>query len=337
MKISNERDARRLVHSYYKGYLGREPDPPGLEKYVSALIGGRSAADLAEEFLGSAEFAARVANLYVPPGHYYSPIVNPGEAARHLDRVEASGPHLSLPGIDVDRDRMLDAWRTFLPFLATIPFGASPGDGLRYGFDNPAYAWGDGSVLHAMLRRNRPKRLIEIGSGWSSACTIDTIERFFETPCQVTFIEPYPELLDRVVGSTALNVRRLDIPVQQAPLELFQELEAGDILFIDSTHVLRTGSDVCFELLEIVPRLRPGVLVHFHDMFWPFEYPRSWAVDENRSWNEIYAVRLMLSNNPQWRIVFFNDYFYKNARKEIEATYPAFLNNPGGALWLEKR
>jgi hypothetical protein len=70
---------------------------------------------------------------------------------------------------------------------------------------------------------------------------------------------------------------------------------------------------------------------------WPFEYPRNWAADENRSWNELYALRLMLTNSPHWRIVFFNDYFYKIAQREIEATYPAFLNNPGGALWLERR
>jgi hypothetical protein len=67
-----------------------------------------------------------------------------------------------------------------------------------------------------------------------------------------------------------------------------------NVLFIDSTHVLRTGSDVCFELFEILPRLSPGVLVHIHDMFWPFEYPRSWVVEENRSWNELYAVRAFL-------------------------------------------
>jgi Methyltransferase domain len=330
-------EARRLIHAFYQGFLRREPDPPGLESRVTALIAGRSGADIAEEFLACAEFKARNVKLFVPPGHHYSPIVDPAEASRHLDRLATRGPQFALPGIEVDRDRMFEEWRTFLPFFATMPFDASPKDGLRYGFDNPAYSWGDGSIVHAMLRRCRPKRLIEIGSGWSSACAIDTIERFFETPCHVTFIEPYPELLDRLVGSTALNVRRLNIPVQQTPIEFFEELEAGDILFIDSTHVLRTGSDVCFELFEILPRLKPGVFVHFHDIFWPFEYPRNWAVDENRSWNELYALRLMLTNSPHWRIVFFNDYFYKIAQREIEATYPAFLNNPGGALWLEKR
>jgi len=117
---------------------------------------------------------------------------------------------------------------------------------------------------------------------------------------------------------------------------IYDELEAGDILFIDSTHVLRTGSDVVFELFEILPRLAKGVIVHFHDMFWPFEYPRSWAVEENRSWNELYAVRAFLINNDAWRVLFFNDYMRLFERDLIQRTYPNFLKNSGGALWLEK-
>ena len=113
-------------------------------------------------------------------------------------------------------------------------------------------------------------------------------------------------------------------------------LEKATYCSVDSTHVLRTGSDVCFELFEILPRLAPGALVHFHDMFWPFEYPRSWAVDENRSWNELYAVRAFLTNNEQWEVVFFNDYFAKLETKRIEDTYPNFLRNSGGALWLRR-
>ncbi|MEQ1935159.1 MAG: class I SAM-dependent methyltransferase, partial [Fimbriimonadaceae bacterium] len=147
---------------------------------------------------------------------------------------------------------------------------------------------------------------------------------------------PYPALLLSLIGGAADRVRIFDEPVQQVPLTIFGELQAGDILFIDSTHVLRTGSDVCFELFEILPRLAPGVVVHFHDMFWPFEYPRFWAVDENRSWNELYAVRAFLSYNSKWRIMLFNDYLAKLERPMIEATYPKFLRNSGGALWLRR-
>ena len=120
------------------------------------------------------------------------------------------------------------------------------------------------------------------------------------------------------------------------PLKIFKSLQAGDILFIDSTHVMKTGSDVCFELFEILPCLAPGVLVHFHDIFWPFEYPRLWAVEENRSWNELYAVRALLSRSNKLRILLFNDYLAQLERAMIETTYPQFLRDTGSALWLQK-
>ena len=187
------------------------------------------------------------------------------------------------------------------------------------------------------IRRYAPRKLIEIGSGWSSICSIDTIERY-GISSGVICIDPYPELLKQLLGKTKLQLQLevVGVPVQMAPLSVFEALGKDDILFIDLTHVLRTGSDVCFELFEILPRLAPGVLVHFHDMFWPFEYPRSWAVEENRSWNELYAVRAFLTDNEQWEVVFFNDYFAKLERKLIEDTYPNFLRNSGGALWLRR-
>jgi Methyltransferase domain len=223
-----------------------------------------------------------------------------------------------------------------LPFLASVPFSGPKGPHFRYYFDNPAYSWGDGSILHAMLRCHRPKRLIEIGSGWSSACTLDTVDHYLDGACHLTFIEPYPQLLRNILGEAMDRVRILEIPVQHVPPAVFEALDAGDILFVDSTHIVRTGSDVCFELFEILPRLAPGVLVHIHDMFWPFEYSRQWIVEQNRSWNELYAVRAFLSYNDTWRIILFNDYLAKLERGMIEATYPQFMRDTGGALWLQR-
>jgi NAD(P)-dependent dehydrogenase (short-subunit alcohol dehydrogenase family) len=274
--------------------------------------------------------------LFVPPGHYYSPIVHPVEAERRLAALEAAPVPDALPGIRLDRPEMVRTWRTLVPFLASIPFPDRKEPRYRYAFENDFYSWGDGSVLHAMLRLHRPRRLVEIGSGWSSACTLDTVEHYMGGDCELTFIEPFPQSLRDLIGHDA-RARIIEAPVQQVPLAVFTALQEGDVLFIDSTHVLRTGGDVCFELFEILPRLARGVLVHFHDMFWPFEYPRRWAVDENRSWNELYAVRLMLSGSDDWRIVLFNDYLGRFERPMIEATYPPFLNNPGGALWLQRR
>lgn len=328
-------EATRLVSALYRGMLQREPDPGGLNHYVAALMRGKPAAAVAEAFIASEEFGRLSATkLFVPPGHYYSPVVDVDEARAHLARMDHAPTHV--PGIDIDKAAMLQEWQALLPFLSTLRFPETKTTSSRYAFDNPSYSWGDGSVLNAMLRRHKPHRLIEVGSGWSSACTIDTIEQYLDGQCEVTFIEPYPSLLRELLGTTMVPTRILDMPVQKVPLQTFDALQAGDFLFIDSTHILRTGSDVCCELFDILPRLSPGVYVHIHDMFWPFEYPADWIVDDNRSWNELYAVRAFLTDNANWRITFFNNYFAKVAGSEIEATYPQFLKNAGGALWLQR-
>ncbi|SCX59346.1 class I SAM-dependent methyltransferase [Variovorax sp. EL159] len=277
------------------------------------------------------------APLFVPPGHHYSPIVNTAHARAHFARLAATAVPCKLPGIATDVAAMRRLWSELLPYFQAMPFTHERRPGMRFAFDNPSFSWADASVLHAMLRLLRPRTYIEIGCGWSSACALDTIELNLDAQCEVILIDPFPELAHELLGASQAPLTVLGCPVQEVPLELFALLEAGDILFIDSTHVLRTGSDVCFELFELLPRLAPGVVVHVHDVFWPFEYPEAWAVDENRSWNELYALRALLTNNHEWEILFFNDYFARHERALVQATYPAFLRNTGGSLWLRRR
>jgi hypothetical protein len=274
--------------------------------------------------------------LYVPLGHYYSPITDSDETTRHFDRSEAVDVPGNLPDITLDRDEMIRLWRELAAYMRDAPFAAQPQDGLRYGYLNGSFGRGDGLVLHAMLRHFRPKRLLEVGCGWSSACTIDTVERYLDGETELTFVEPYPELFHRLTGGSELATRLIQDRLQDAPIDMVDRLEANDVLFIDSTHVLKTGSDVCRYLFELLPRLKPGVLVHIHDMFWPFEYPRAWAIDESRAWNELYAVRAFLAGNPNWQILLFNDYLARFAPEAIRDTFPEFSQNPGGALWLRK-
>jgi hypothetical protein len=124
--------------------------------------------------------------------------------------------------------------------------------------------------------------------------------------------------------------------VQALDPAVFARLQGGDFLFIDSTHVMKTGSDVCHELFNILPLLKPGVFIHFHDIFWPFEYGKKWVLEENRSWNEIYGLRAFLMYNRAFEIVFFNDYWAKNHRETVREDYPALLKNGGGSIWLRK-
>ena len=331
-------DHQRLVKNLYQGLLHRAPEPDAIEHWVTKLNNGTDINNIIEQFLNGEEFNRLKNNtnrLFVPPGHFYSPIVNVEEVRPLLSQTQISD---QLPAISIDKKALLSLWKQLLPHLKDTPFPDNPAAGHRYHFKNTAFSYGDGSILSAMLRHFKPRRLVEIGSGYSSACSIDTIERYLEDKVAVSFVEPYPQLLKDLLGDDAL--KRVDIHstgVQSADMKLFTDLEAGDFLFIDSTHVMKTGSDVCHELFSVLPALKPGVFIHFHDIFWPFEYGKNWVLDENRSWNELYGIRAFLMYNSAFEVVFFNDYFAKNCRDIIEADYPTMLKNSGGSIWLRKK
>lgn len=119
-------------------------------------------------------------------------------------------------------------------------------------------------------------------------------------------------------------------------MDVFLTLEENDFLFIDSSHVGKIGSDVLFELFEILPRLREGVIVHFHDVFYPFEYPRGWLETNHWAWNEDYFLRAFLQNNSVWDILFFNNYIGMTFPEMLRKWMPLYLKNIGGSLWLRK-
>ena len=352
------RMVRKLVRALYQGAKNVNPSAEDYQRWANAVRNGTPLAEIVATVVAEVErewvekrktaqavpLAAEPPQaqgaeipLFVPPGHFYSPVVDPKEGAEAWERV-ARGPWpASLPGIAIDRQAMVATWRELVPLFETSGMEAKPAPGFRYGYENDHYGWGDGSLLSAMIRKFRPSKIIEIGSGWSSACTLDTLDRNPDIRCEVTFIEPYPQLLKERLGAAYANHRVFAEPVQNVDPELFGTLGAGDFLFIDSTHVVKTGSDVCFELFEILPRLKSGVLVHVHDIFWPFEYPRDWIVDENRSWNELYAYRALLTHSPDWEILMFNGYMAKLERDLMMSTWRPFLNNSGCAMWMRKR
>lgn len=253
--------------------------------------------------------AATAAPLAYRPGHYYSPICDPLEI-RMTFRIEDGN---DIPGIDLNRENQLARWQSWLQREKHPRWR-------RYDPNNTYYGIKDGICLYNFFSELKPARFIEIGSGHSSSCVIDTIESFgLSTKC--TFIEPYPERLTDLLRRHTLIERR----AQLVDLSLFDDLERGDILFIDSTHVLKTGSDVHYELFSILPRLRSGVFIHFHDIFFPFEYPHTWIFDHNMSWNEAYALRALLSSTNRYRIEFWNHYLTKTS--DIDFDY-------GASLWI---
>jgi hypothetical protein len=216
-----------------------------------------------------------------------------------------------------------------------MPFNANKQDHLRYQFENGSYSYTDAIVLYSMIRNLKPKRIIEVGSGHSSAVMLDTNELFFNNQINLTFIDPYPErLLSLLKEEDKINNTLIKSDVQLLDLKLFKELQEGDILFIDSTHVSKTGSDVNYILFEILPNLNEGVYIHFHDIFYPFEYPKEWVFN-GRNWNENYILKAFLMHNADYKMILFSEYLHKFS-KETFSKLPLCYNNHGGNLWLKK-
>lgn len=270
-----------------------------------------------------------------PPGHFYSPIPSLREVRARAGRLFGPPPR-QLPGIDMNELGQLAHLEASLPAYREQPWRDEATPGLRYRFDNPAYGASDALGLYAMLRRFSPRRVVEVGSGWSSCVTLDTVERFLGWRTACAFVEPYPELLLSLLRpGDRERVELHPVGVQDAPDALFASLGAGDVLFIDSTHVSRIGSDVNHLFLEVLPALRPGVVVHVHDVFFPFEYPRAW-VEEGRAWNEAYLLRAFLAFNRGFEVLYCNTFMQHFHADRLRRDTPLVFKNGGGSIWLRR-
>jgi Methyltransferase domain len=277
-----------------------------------------------------------LAPLFVEPGHFYSPIVATSDIKSRENRIFAAANLRELPGIDLRENEQLALLDKLKAYYDEMSFPEARSPSRRYFFQNPAYSYSDAIFLHCMIRHVRPKRIVEVGSGYSSCMTLDTNELFFADKIELTFIEPYPQLLLSLLRrGDRERVRIIGNRLQEVPLELFTDLEAGDILFIDSTHVVKTGSDVNQLILEVLPRVKPGVYVHLHDIFRGFEYPREW-IYEGRGWSEAYLLRAFLAFNDRYRVVAFNTYLEHFHEDWFARHMPLCMKNLGGSIWLQR-
>ena len=221
-------------------------------------------------------------------------------------------------------------------FYGEVPFSEHKSNQLRYFFDNGLYTYSDAILLQCMMRQFQPNVVIEIGSGFSSAVMLDTDELFLSSRTRFCFVEPYPDRLLSLVKKEDLRKHQLVASlVQDVPTEFFQQLKRDDMLFIDSSHVSKCGSDVNRILFDIMPILESGVLVHFHDVFFPFEYPREWILG-GKAWNEDYILRAFLQYNTAFEIVLFNTYLEHFHEDWFARNMPMCLRNRCGSIWLRK-
>jgi predicted O-methyltransferase YrrM len=299
----------------------------------------------------SARWARRLAGLWRSPnrnwlafplGHFHNPMPDYADIKRDADRLFAPhGP--DMPGIDLNPAGQLALAEQLSKYMPEQPFPKDAAPGTRYHLDNRYYPTADGSVNYAMLRHFRPKRVIEAGSGFTSACMLDTSEKFLGGQTQFTFVEPYPDRLHSLLTPadkerTTIHVKR----VQDLPLPTFDQLEANDLLFIDSSHVGKLGSDVTFLFFEVLPRLKPGVLVHVHDIFWPFEFPRKW-IDLGYAWNEAYLLRAVLMFSKGFELLLWPSYLETHHAARWAELMPLAQQrasyNPdfgGATIWLRR-
>jgi hypothetical protein len=197
----------------------------------------------------------------------------------------------------------------------------------------------DAEAYMCMIRHFQPRRIIEIGCGMSTYLAAHTITsgavRGSASECELTAIEPYPTEALRQ-GFPGLT-RLIDRPVQKVPFSVFQELRENDILFIDSSHFVRVGSDVEYEYLEVIPRLNPGVVIHVHDIFFPRNYPREWIVDRHHFCNEQYVLQAFLAFNHSFEIVLSSNYMKMRHPAAFHGAFPNTTpEHTPGSFWFRR-
>jgi SAM-dependent methyltransferase/predicted O-methyltransferase YrrM len=271
------------------------------------------------------------------PGHYYSPMYDARELVARRGRLWPRTPRPT-PDIDWREDAQVELCDEVFAVQQALRLSHDePADPSEYWALNSQYPPLDAWVLTGLLRHLRPAAMIEVGCGYSSLLTAQINREEFGGSLKFTCIEPYPRpfLVAGVAGITDLRVET----VQDAPLELFEDLADGDILLIDTSHTVKTGGDVTWIFHEIIPRLAPGVYVHIHDVFLPGDYPEPWVM-EGWGWNESYLVRSFLSYNSAFEVVWGSQYMIQRHPDSLQRAFPdlsKYTARGGAALWIRRK
>jgi predicted O-methyltransferase YrrM len=286
-----------------------------------------------------------VYKTWVPPGHYYSPIPSIAEIKRRQKRI-FNNIASNIPGIDLNEKEQLTLLGKFKEYYKDLPFGIHKTERLRYSYVESWFSYTDAIVLYCMIRHTQPRKIIEIGSGYSSCVTLDTNELFFNNSISCIFIDPDSRRFKSLIkDSDYKTVEIIENELQEVDIAKFSELAAGDILFIDSSHVSKIDSDVNQILFRILPHLKSGVYIHFHDIFYPFEYPKEWIYG-GRAWNEAYMLRAFLQYNNNFTIQFFASYIALLFEDKLIEALPLCINDPkpdsemrnspASSMWIKK-
>jgi len=269
--------------------------------------------------------------FHVTPVHFYQPIPNTQSLPETLwDRPS------ELIGIDMNDAVQLDLLRNHFPKFRDeydqFPAEETSEPG-RFSLKNGLFDGTDALVAYCMIRHFQPRLIIEVGSGFSSLVAAEAMAK--SEGSTLICIEPFP--LDFLRKGFPGLRSLIEKKVEDIDTEFFSQLGSGDVLFIDSSHTVRIGGDVNYLFLEVLPRLKPGVIVHVHDIFSPFDYRRDWVMDELRFWGEQYLLQAFLTFNSEFEVLMANAYLGHRYMEDLKATFP---NSPwwgGGSFWMRRR
>lgn len=273
-----------------------------------------------------------------PPGHYYSTIPLEDDVNAVHSAIKQADVR-QLPGVDLNLPEQSKLLAKLQAFYHDQPFAEFYDESSnRYYYDNGWFVYADGYFLHAMMRHFRPRRIVEVGSGFSSAMMLDTTGLFLDRDTEISFIEPFPdERLSHLLAARVSPIRyRLFRSRLQDVVDCpWRDLAENDFLFIDSSHVSKCGSDVNRLFFEILPEIAPGVIVHIHDIFAFFEYPQDWT-NVGWYWNESYLLRAFLMFNSDFEILLWPNVLLP-LNPELQAVMPLCFKNTGSSFWMRRR
>ena len=264
--------------------------------------------------------------------HYYQPTITPSMLTRRLDADR------QLPGIDLRVDDQLRLIAKFHYREELLAFPMEKPDSTSFGYRNGTYEAGDAEILYCMIRHFKPKRIIEVGSGNSTLVALAAIKKNAlcerGNECSLVCIEPFEHPWLEATGATIVRKK-----AEELPKDFYLNLEKNDMLFIDSSHTIRPQADVLFFVQDIVPRLSPGVIVQFHDIFTPKDYPFHFIGNIGYIWGEQYLFEAFMTFNTSFEILLSLNYLAKHHLEKLGEACPVLVEQPAsepGAFWIRR-
>jgi len=241
-----------------------------------------------------------------------------------------------LPGIDWNIAGQLKMLEGFTFSQELLDLSSAHQGSREFHFNNAAFESGDAEYWYQIIRSIKPKRIFEVGSGNSTLLAVKAIKgNSEENPdyqCEHICIEPYEMPWLEQAGVSVIRKR-----VEEVELSFFSQLQENDVLFIDSSHIIRPQGDVLFEYLEILPSLNKGVIVHIHDIFSPKNYLKEWLIDDVSFWNEQYLLEAFLSHNSKWSIIGALNFLHHNHYEKLKQVAPYLSpEREPGSFYIKK-